>query len=601
MKKDIDSNLKWLKNFLTESKRFIIPEYQRAYDWNVNEQVDRLWQDLESFVEESNEESTYFLGSVIMLGSTGDENSTLIDGQQRTTTFMLLLKALYLRIKAVADPAAGEQDERKLYRQLQDRQREILSALFVISEDDAYDVVDGATSLGELETKYVNNSINEPYKTEVNTILRGENAEIIRHDVQDIKYKRGDNRKKKYFRTFNYFVEKFDQLDTLKLNNFAKRILYQSQIITIVSYDMEEAIEIFNSLNSTGLPLSDADIFSAKMYGKTADGEERQKFMDTWQELVRTSNVDDLLLQYMYINRARLNQKSTTLPGLRRYFIDMEPRYLDNPQEFVSDLKTIAYNWSWDSMTIDQRYLVTLLGKFNSNFRLYLATYMFLKPKEDGAISVANYMRTLLKMFVLLEIVEVGYSSSNFKVFLYNQNMALGQGVMTSDIIKNYEKHIAEHFDRESIMTQLQNKSVNISLVTLNEYLFAQENSVEPVFLTFDKAPDVEHVVPASGNNLLDIRVQSGFESEEQAEEYKDLLGNKILLESGINRSLGNPALHEKRIGRSGEKDGYQNSQYPIAKYLGSLDKDVWTKKDIEQATTESAERIVDFIFSTVN
>ncbi|MBJ7687839.1 DUF262 domain-containing protein [Weissella confusa] len=51
MKKDIDSNLKWLKDFLTESKRFIIPEYQRAYDWNVNEQVDRLWQDLESFVE----------------------------------------------------------------------------------------------------------------------------------------------------------------------------------------------------------------------------------------------------------------------------------------------------------------------------------------------------------------------------------------------------------------------------------------------------------------------------------------------------------------------------------------------------------------------
>ncbi|MCW0927008.1 HNH endonuclease family protein [Weissella sp. LMG 11983] len=131
--------------------------------------------------------------------------------------------------------------------------------------------------------------------------------------------------------------------------------------------------------------------------------------------------------------------------------------------------------------------------------------------------------------------------------------------------------------------------------------MFAQENSVEPVFLTFDKAPDVEHVVPASGNNLLDIRVQSGFESEEQAEEYKDLLGNKILLESGINRSLGNPALHEKRIGRAGEKDGYQNSQYPIAKYLGSLDKDVWTKKDIEEATDESAKRIVDFIFSEVN
>ena len=100
MAKDIDPKLKLISDYLSINKteRFVIPEYQRGYSWNIV-QCDKLWQDVEAFIE-SDKKEPYFFGTIIADCSETDRIS-LIDGQQRTTTFILLLKALLLRLQDV--------------------------------------------------------------------------------------------------------------------------------------------------------------------------------------------------------------------------------------------------------------------------------------------------------------------------------------------------------------------------------------------------------------------------------------------------------------------------------------------------------------------
>ena len=112
---------------------------------------------------------------------------------------------------------------------------------------------------------------------------------------------------------------------------------------------------------------------------------------------------------------------------------------------------------------------------------------------------------------------------------------------------------------------------------------------------------DVEHITPTSGKNLAEIRRDADFDNVEDFEATVNKLGNKILLESKINRSVGNAWFRTKITNKLNDKTGYIGSEYPMAQKLvdkyRSEDKPHWTGKDINHATEEAAERIANFIF----
>ena len=86
----------YLMKFLDGSqKRFIIPVYQRNYDWK-KENCKQLFDDLVSVVKEGKE--THFFGSIVSYAHSRDE-VVLIDGQQRITTVSLILIAIVNALK----------------------------------------------------------------------------------------------------------------------------------------------------------------------------------------------------------------------------------------------------------------------------------------------------------------------------------------------------------------------------------------------------------------------------------------------------------------------------------------------------------------------
>ena len=169
---------------------------------------------------------------------------------------------------------------------------------------------------------------------------------------------------------------------------------------------------------------------------------------------------------------------------------------------------------------------------------------------------------------------------------------------ITVEEIKNdFNIHITGNWNPEEIKQKINEYDKGV-LVYLNEYLFAKENN-----LPFDLSEkyDIEHIMPASGKNIQTIRIEANM-NEEEFRNTVNKVGNKILLESAINRSISNEWFKTKVSTRLTDKSGYIDSRYPIAKALvekyRNSDKKLWTKEDIEEATAKASERIAKFIFS---
>ena len=429
--KDIEPKLKLISNYLRISKeqQFVIPEYQRAYSWTIS-QCDKLWQDVENFIrssEDSTDQDPYFFGTIIL--DVQDNQFNLIDGQQRTTTFILLLKALHLQIKKTLRNLSKTAETKRLEAALKQYHNTILYILYKADEEDLIDFDDNWDKLVKERVLLKNQSINEQYREELQHILSSQSFSEAEASCYKIPRKQKDNKYTNFFRNFKFFYEKLDDYNESQLNKFASSFLKKCQIIEIRSWKIEQAITMFNSLNSTGMPLSDADIISAKLYSNA--GENKEQFNNEWEHICKTASnlslkgiigIDSVLQQLMYITRSRSLDSSTTTPGVRKYYTEINKDLLLKPLEICKSFENIVDTWD----KIQKFPLVKLLLKFNENAKLFLISYLSrFKAAEIENETILPICECLIKLFTVLELVDYGYSSANFKAFLFSENLKL--------------------------------------------------------------------------------------------------------------------------------------------------------------------------------
>lgn len=613
MAKNIEPKLKKIGDYLKleEDTVFTIPEYQRAYSWGIDN-CDKLWQDINDFVE-SESKDRYFFGTIIINCQDNDTKYGLIDGQQRTTTFLLLLKALLVRINIAIERTASDEDSASLCRGLQERRRRIIGILYKAETEDISDKPDAAKDAEICRRGIIleNFSINEQYKTELSTILQATDYASAEARVIKIKYKQKDNRYTNFFRNFKFFYGKISELSDSQLNSIAKSITDNCEVIEIKSWQVEQAITMFNSLNSDGLPLYDSDIISAKLYAEAEKRGKEKEFADLWKQLnncinelesTRIADINSILMQYMYyirtVNKETISETgaiNVTTPGLRRYFTEVNKMPITDPIGMCSDMVKLVKVWK----KVSEYPQMKVLLKFNENTKLFLASYFF-RFDEDNITEelVEPILECLLRLFSLLELVDVGYSSKYFKTFLFGAEVKLVSKSTTVDAItQDFNEHIRSNWDKETIWAALHDYDGNV-LAYLNEFLFAKEKGLS---FTLGTKYDIEHIMPYSGNNLQEIRKDAEIDSEEEFYGVVNKLGNKILLEEKINRAIGNEWFRTKVSTKLENKTGYIDSKYPIARALvskyQSANKPYWKKDDIMSATDKASDRIVRFIF----
>ena len=382
------------------------------------------------------------------------------------------------------------------------------------------------------------------------------------------------------------------------------------QVIEIRSWQIEQAITMFNSLNSTGMPLSDADIISAQLYSNAGDN--KKAFNEQWETINKLANelssrkiidIDAVLQQFMYINRA-INKEyisinkdgnesvDVTTPGLRRYYTDIKKELLNEPLVLCNNLTKITNIWD----NIKDYPTVKLLLKCNENAKLFLSGYLYRYDiSEITEENILELCECLLRLFTVLELSDAGYSSSRFKTFLFGENIKLVDKNVSIDVIKNnFNEHIKNNWNSDNITDAIIEYDKNL-LVYLNEYIYAKNKGNK---FDFAENVNIEHIMPSSGRNLTTIQRDANIATKEEFNSIVNKLGNKILLEEDINKSIGNEWFKTKKQNSINTKSGYKDSRYGIALALTAYPKDTWTKDDIDTATTKAAERIVKFIFN---
>ena len=572
-----------------------------------------MWQDINDFVE-SESKDRYFFGTIIINCQDNDTKYGLIDGQQRTTTFLLLLKALLIRTNFAITRTSSDEESESLCRGLQERRRRIMGILYKVETEEISNKPDSAQDADICNNVNIleNYSINEQYKTELKTILQATDFESAEARVIKIRYKQKDNRYTNFFRNFKFFYNKICELSDSQLNSIAKSITDNCEVIEIKSWQVEQAITMFNSLNSDGLPLYDSDIISAKLYAEAEKNGKEKEFADLWKQLndiineldsLKIADINSILMQYMYyvrtVNKETISETgaiNVTTPGLRRYFTEINKKPISTPIDMCNDMIKLAKIWKKVSSYSQMK----LLLKFNENTKLFLASYFYRFNEEDITEDIVTpILNCFLRLFALLELVDVGYSSKYFKTFLFGEEVKFIDGSFTIDtIIKDFNDHICANWERNNIKAALFDYDGNV-LVYLNEYLFANENGMQ---FELGIKYDIEHIMPYSGSNLQEIRKDAEIGSEEEFNDIVNKLGNKIVLEEKINRSIGNEWFRTKVSTTLENKTGYIGSKYPIACALvaqyRNANKPYWKKDDIATATEKASERILNFIFA---
>lgn len=568
---------------------FYIPSYQRPYAWQIS-QCEQLVEDIETHQEnfDAGTQDNYFFGAILIAQESGEEHDvTLIDGQQRTTSFMLLLKAALIKIKSELHKLNDDTlDDAKVIEKLTELKNKIISMLYNLGEDDSYLYKKGNYALKQADIKYFNDSVSELYAPDMVTILINEDIEAIREQVIKLARKHKDNKYSNYFKNFSFFHEYCSKLTNTQIRDFTTHLIEYCQVITITSFNTDQAINIFNSLNGTGVPLTPIEVIVSKTTAQAAD---RKLFEKNWQNIVKKSdnspvNLNLLMTHYVFMQLSAQHGSMSRNPGIRAFFAENK-KLLDNDVQFTSDLdKLLDIIIAFYNTELGQ-----IMNRFNSNFLPFVSSYLFYRNNDE-------YLSYLLRLSAVLEITDFAYGNRRFKGFLERINLKYSQVTTVSEqeLLKEIKQNIVENFNKDDIEQALTKSGVPNSLIILNEYLYAQEKQI-PFDLT--RNPDIEHIMPQSGYNRANIIQDANLVDPEEFHEYLEKIGNKILLESEINRGLGDAWFRTKKQ-HVLSNHGYKGSKYPIAQGLVDYPKDTWNRNDIDQNTKKAAQRITNFIFS---
>ena len=544
--------------------QFVIPVYQRNYDWLIDN-CDQLFSDLVK-LSRSNRRS-HFFGSIVTSSADSSYNRLVIDGQQRLTTISLLLLA---GIKAVKDGAIEISEESKL--------------------DEAYEVF--------LKAKFCNSE----RKIKLVPI---ENDRIAYDKIfnEEDSFDEDSKVTRNYRHFYDLLTRKPQALSFDQLLDAIERL----QIISIELDNDDDAQLIFESLNSTGLALTEADKIRNYLLMSLTPEEQQVCFKNYWQKIEQaTENQPTKFLRdYLTIQRQlqRPVRQSNIYYEWKRYMDDH-----DRKEELVKMLDYAHYyqqvteaKLSTTKLSEKMRHICNIETDVTNVFFIQFLKYASANNLSEDEIYkvidlVENYLarrivcnmpgNALTQVFcalhkdVLKSIEE--YSSANVKLENSYSDI-LAYHIMRRD--GNYQLPRDTQFV-ESIKT----RDAYHMLKPFQIFLFERlENSVHGEYndvATDMKKKDatIEHIMPQTLNGEWKAMLGDNF--EEIQEKYLHTFANLTL--TGINSELSNKPFEIKRDGKTIGNEvypGYKNSKYRLTKNVTLCDK--WTEIELQNRCNE--------------
>lgn len=553
----------WLMNFMEgKGNRFIIPVYQRSYDWK-QEHCRQLYDDLIKVVRQNR--PSHFFGSIVCAveGNGARTNYNIIDGQQRLTTVTLLLLAMRNLLRSgLADSAENHLD--------QQIEQYIISPW--ASENDRIKLRPVKTDRAAFEKLF---GSAEDY----------DQASNLTHN-------------------YNYFYTEL-QKSPVSIDELYNAIC-KLEVICITLDLGDNAQLIFESLNSTGLALDEGDKIRNYVLMSQPLKEQNRLYDTYWLKIERCTQGDVSAFVRDY-----LSIKMQTTPTVKAVY-QVFKRYAEDSALSIESLleDMLSYARLYEKLLTCKSDL-SVPGLDDCLYRMKRLEITVTRPylmevfrlNQEGKLPAGD----VLKVFLIVEtylfrrnICEVPTNALN-KIFLtLNREILRYDGGADRYVDKLVYDLLAKRDsgrfpDDGEFAAALAGKQVYLMRGRYKDYIFERfENygtvEVKDVYTLLDTGIySIEHIMP---QHLTPAWAEDlGTDYAQIHDTWQHRLANLTL--SGYNPHLSNATFIEKRDDPDG---GYKASGLRINQRLAQLER--WTLPEIEARSRELVEHARDKIWA---
>ncbi|MHC5597372.1 MAG: DUF262 domain-containing protein [Nostoc sp.] len=542
--------------FLEGNKQLIIPIYQRPYSWKIP-QCQQLWNDILRAAND-NTISGHFIGSLVYMVDSVYLTAVIpkllvIDGQQRLTTLSLLLSVLSKAIRASNEKI--------------DISSEALEDFYLFNR------------YGKDSERY-KLLLNQKDRETLIRLLKG--TEIPSDKSQQI------------VENYRHFESKIHKPD-IDLNALYRGICKLMIVEISLERDRDDPQLIFESLNSTGLELSEADKIRNYVLMGLQPEKQDEIYNLYWHPMEKSfdKTANSELFDRFIRDYLTIKSRSGTVPNIRDVYSSFKAYVQDKKDTLIKEIVADVYLYSKYFVKLafpqetDQeiKQLITDINTLRVN-----VAYPFLIEVYDDYIQSKIALQEFITILRLVEsyvfrrsICGIPTSSMNKSFATLSREIDRENYLESLQIALNGKKSYKrfpgdEEFRREFVVKDIYNfRGRNYLLRKLENYERKELVNVEEY--------TIEHIMPQNSNLSLEWQADLREDWKEIQAKYLHTIGNLTL--TGYNPELSDRPFIEKRDINGGFADS------PLRLNRGLQHLKQWNETEINKRAESLADMAV--------
>lgn len=519
---------------------YVVPDYQREYVWN-DEQVEQLLADLLDAYNTDNKKA-YFLGTIVTYNS--GSQFELIDGQQRLTTFFVLLCAI-----------------KKIYTNYGEKTSVIENLIYSPTMNNEGDVI----NLYHLQLQYED---------------AGDCLKLIEKGQERPNYlTQSGERLFDAFKTIQDFLnERFPDITSLK--KFVVFLLNKTSFIRIETYDISDALKIFETINQRGKGLDPMDLLKNMVFRQVDRGKFKELNMN-WKSITRSlEKIDEKPLRFLrYFIMANYDTSSEKDGILREDQIytwlsnnNAQCHYEEAPFQFVQKMSQnvdlyVKYRVPNDMSegNVHLKNIPLLAGK---SYKLHLMLMLAASNMTPDALTKFKSVLESVVYYTVIDKIATNVTERTFALWCKDirniitiedlESFVRGTIIPT---VNDWKRDDESNFLRLGLnsMQQYRIKFILGKITAYVDALRLGKTTVDDLTPYMQTAVEIEHIMPQT---CADKSVYGM--NEEEFPIYINRLGNLTLLENSINKSIHNDIYANKSI-------AYRQSKFYLTSSISAL------------------------------
>ena len=544
-----------IRSFIGNSERvFLIPPFQRNYTWS-SEQCEELFDDIIASIKK---QKPHYIGNIVYF--VGKDSSAsflqyiLVDGQQRITSILLLLSAIRNHLP-----------------------------------DNDFDKM-------AIDKKYLTNEFGtEKFKVK---LKQTESDEIVFDKILLGRHLTEEEQNSNLFKNFEYFNSRLNDLSNegVDIKQFYNAVgdLDIVDLDLKIEDDLEAVQKIFEKINSTGKPLSPADLIRNYLLIATTIERQQQLYDNYWVKIEELyddkNNISDFAKHYLITKRGDWVEENKMYSTFRSYFSNIG----EEKETILSEMLRLSkyYNWFKNADT-DNSSLNVMIKELNilkSDDMYSLLLVLFDKLYGINNNELLRIIDLLVDFMIRYRIVGLSNGSADLRSTLFNilTKITSGEIEPNYDSVKyelsNSPSPNGRFPNDEEFKIALQSK-VNISyakaLLYKMEYI-----ETKNIFVDISKIT-IEHVLPQSLSKEWIEYLGGEEESAKIHNTYLNCIGNLAMLSGSYNSSNSNKPWSFK-------KDILNQAQFILTQRVSSNEE--WKENEIKNRNMELSNLAVKYI-----